>query len=173
VQTVSPQVGSLYGSTDVYVQGEGFDNSTTVSFTDGSNSVPCTVVSAQANQIHCQTQPAAPSVVINSDGVDPTYGRGFAWSPQSATVQQGAIVEWQWGLSELLTTLSYKVQQVTSGYSITPTTGGFDSGNATASGKNKQYFSFEIELEYSIFYLRIFHVSISNNWNILLLVTSC
>ncbi|CAF0819146.1 unnamed protein product [Rotaria sp. Silwood1] len=134
VQTISPQIGSLYGGSDIYVQGEGFDNTTKVSFTDGTNDTSCNVISFQSNQIHCRTENAAPSVIISSNGVDPTYGSGFAWSPQFATVQQGAIVEWQWGSSALLTTLAYKVQQVTNGYSTTPVSGGFDSGNATASG---------------------------------------
>ncbi|CAF4806950.1 unnamed protein product, partial [Rotaria socialis] len=51
VQTISPQIGSYYGGSDVYVQGEGFDNTTIVSFTDGSNDVSCDVVSYQSNQI--------------------------------------------------------------------------------------------------------------------------
>jgi hypothetical protein len=136
VQNISPHVGSLYGGTDVYVQGVGFDNTTTVSFTDGTNNVVCDVVSSQSNQIHCQTEAAAPQVVISSNGVDPTYGSGFAWSPQYATVQQGAVVQWQWGSSALLTTLAYKVQQVANGYATTPLPGGFNSGNASASGKN-------------------------------------
>ncbi|CAF3637436.1 unnamed protein product [Rotaria sp. Silwood1] len=134
VQTISPQVGSLYGGNDIYVQGEGFDNTTTISFTDGTNDVSCNVVSFQSNQILCRPETAAPRVIISSNGVDPTYGSGFAWSPQFATVQQGAIVEWQWGSSALLTTLAYKVQQIANGYSTTPLSGGFDSGNATASG---------------------------------------
>ena len=134
VQTISPQVGSLYGGSDVYVQGQGFDNSTTVAFTDGTDSVACDIKSVQADQIHCQTEAAAPSVVISADGVDPTYGAGFAWSPQYATVQQGAVVEWQWGSSTLLSSLAYKVLQVSNGYSTTLLAGGFDSGNASASG---------------------------------------
>ena len=135
IQTVSPQVGSLYGGSDVYVQGEGFDNTTTVAFTDGSNDVSCNILSYQANQIHCRTEAAAPNVIISSNGVDPTYGSGFAWSPQYANVQQGALVKWQWGSSALLTTLSYKVQQIANSYSTTPLSGGFDSGNGSASGK--------------------------------------
>ncbi|CAF2963963.1 unnamed protein product [Rotaria sp. Silwood2] len=134
VQTISPQIGSLFGGNNIYVQGEGFDNTTRVSFTDGTNDISCNVISFQANQIHCQTESAAPRIIISSNGIDPIYGSGFAWSPQFATVQQGAIVEWQWGSSALLTTLAYKVQQVTNGYSTTPLSGGFDSGNATASG---------------------------------------
>jgi hypothetical protein len=135
VQNVSPQVGSLYGGSNVYVQGEGFDNTTAISFTDGINNATCQVTSVQPNQIQCQTAPAAPLVIITSNGVDPTYGSGFSWSPQYATVQQGAVVQWQWGSSALLSTLAYKVQQVANSYSTTTTSGGFDSGNATASGK--------------------------------------
>ncbi|CAF0745209.1 unnamed protein product [Adineta steineri] len=134
VQTISPQIGSLYGGSDVYVQGAGFDSSTGVSFTDGTNQIPCDIVSVQPNQIHCQTEAAAPRVIISANGVDPTYGNGFAWSPIYATVQQGAVVEWQWGLSALLSSLSYKVVQVANGSTIAPLSGGFDSGNATASG---------------------------------------
>jgi hypothetical protein len=135
VQSVSPQVGSLYGGTNVYIQGEGFDSTTNVSFTDGTNNIPCQITSVQPNQIQCQTEAAAPSVIISASGVDPTYGSGFAWSPQYATVQQGAVVQWQWGLSALLTTLAYKVEQVANGYTTSPLSGGFNSGIATASGK--------------------------------------
>ncbi len=137
VQQVSPQVGSLYGGTDVYVQGQGFDNTTSVNFVGNNVSVPCTVIAFQATQIHCQTTAATPQVTITSNGVDPVNGAGFAWSPQFATVQVGAVVQWQWGSSALLSSITYKVQQVDSGYSTTPTTNGFDSGNATASGKKK------------------------------------
>ncbi len=135
VQAVSPQVGSLYGGTDVYVQGQGFDNSTTVNFTSNSTEIPCNVVSFQSTQIHCQTTSAAPQVNITSNGVDPVYGAGFAWSPQYATVQQGAIVNWQWGSSALLSSINYKVQQVANGYATQALSGGFDSGAASSSGK--------------------------------------
>ncbi len=138
VQAVSPQVGSLYGGTDVYVQGEGFDNSTTVNFTSNSIEVPCNVVSFQSTQIHCQTTSAAPQVNITSNGVDPVYGAGFAWSPQYATVQQGAIVNWQWGSSALLSSINYKVQQVANGYATQALPGGFDSGAASSSGKRER-----------------------------------
>jgi hypothetical protein len=141
VQAVSPQVGSLYGGTDVYVQGEGFDNLTTVNFTSNSIEVPCNVISVQSTQIHCQTTAAAPQVNITSNGVDPTYGAGFAWSPQYATVQQGAVVNWQWGSSALLSSINYKVQQVANGYSTQPLSGGFDSGPASTSGKRELTFN--------------------------------
>lgn len=152
VQSVSPQVGSLYGGSRVFVQGQGFDNSTTVSFTDGANDVACTVKSVQSNQIECETQAAAPQIVISSNGVDPTYGSGFAWSPQLATVQQGAIVQWQWGGSELLQTLKYKVLQVNNSYDTTAASDGFDSGVATASGIELLFCFLEIDRFFFGFY---------------------
>ena len=128
-----------------------------------------TLLPGNANQIHCQTQNAAPSLIISATGVDPTYGIGFAWSPQYATVQQGAIVQWQWGSSALLTTLSYKVQQTANGYTTTSLSGGFDSGSGSASGKK---ILIEI-INYNNIYFRIFFISISKCWNILLLDTRC
>jgi hypothetical protein len=138
VQAVSPQVGSLYGGTDVYVQGVGFDSSTSVNFTSNSIEVPCNIVSFQSTQIHCQTTAAAPQVTITSNGVDPTYGAGFAWSPQYATVQQGAVVTWQWGSSALLSSINYKVQQVANGYDTQALVDGFDSGDASTSGEKEK-----------------------------------
>lgn len=136
VQNISPKVGSLYGGTDVYIQGYGFDETTTVSFTDGSSEYSCSVVSHQNDQVRCRTSAAAPSVIITSNGVDPTYGSGFAWSPQYSTVQQGAVVQWRWGTSSaLLPNLVYRIQQVANSQSTVPYSGGFDSGNGTASGK--------------------------------------
>jgi plastocyanin len=137
VQQVSPQVGSLYGGTNVYVQGQGFDNTTSVNFVGNNVSVPCTVISFQATEIYCQTTAAAPQITITSNGVDPVNGVGFAWSPQYATVQVGAVVQWQWGSSALLSSITYKVQQVDNGYSTTPSIQGFDSGATSASGKEK------------------------------------
>ena len=134
VQQLQPNVGSLYGGTDVYVLGEGFDETTSVSFSDGLSDMPCSIVSYQANQIHCRTNTAAPRVIISSNGSDPTYGSGFAWSPQYATVEQGAVVEWRWGLSPLLSTLNYRVQQIASAQANTAMTGGFDSGTPSSSG---------------------------------------
>ncbi|CAF1415369.1 unnamed protein product [Rotaria magnacalcarata] len=140
IQQVSPQVGSLYGGTDIYIQGEGFNNSTDVSFLDADNrSVPCNIVFTQSSLIHCQMTPSAPEVIITSNGVDPVYGTGFAWSPQYATVQRGAVVTWQWGSSSLLSSLNYKVQQVANAYATDPLPNGFDSGVAMPTGS----FSFQ------------------------------
>ncbi|CAF4446733.1 unnamed protein product, partial [Rotaria magnacalcarata] len=64
---------------------------------------------------------------------------GFAWSPQYATVQRGAVVTWQWGSSSLLSSLNYKVQQVANAYATDPLPNGFDSGVAMPTGS----FSFQ------------------------------
>lgn len=139
IQNIFPQVGSLYGGTDVYIQGEGFDNSSIVTFTDTSNDNAndkiCKIIDVQSNQIHCQTTTALSNVVITSSGTDPIYGKGFAWSPQYVTIQEGTIVEWQWNKSTVLSTIVYKVQQVANGYDTTPLPNGFDSGYPSSFGK--------------------------------------
>lgn len=118
VQTMSPRTGSLYGGTDVHIEGEGFDATTTVSFMKNSTSIPCPIVSYQSNEINCQTISAI-------GGIHFIRSIGFDWSPAYLVVEQGAIVQWQWGSSSLLNQLLYKVQQIPAG---------FDSGNATSQG---------------------------------------
>jgi len=135
IQNISPQVGSLYGGTDVYVQGEGFDSSSIVTFTNDDKQVSCDIISIESNQIHCKTATAASRAIISSNGIDPIYGTGFAWSPRHLTVQQGSIVEWQWSTSALLSTLNYKIQQIENSYDTVAFDGGFDSGIASSSGK--------------------------------------
>ena len=167
VQSIVPQIGSLYGNNYVHVQGQGFDGTTSVSFTDGTTDVPCSVISYQADQIYCRTSAAAPRVIITATTSDSSGSTNAFWSPQTATVQQGAVVEWQWGFSELLWNLAYKVQQVSSAQSTTTVSGGFDSGNATASGKKLYYIKFcRIA---SVSWRRFFYQSISNYRYLLLL----
>lgn len=135
IQTISPQVGSLYGGTDVFVQGEGFDSSSIVTFTGDDNTISCDIISIQSNQIHCKTTTALPRMIVSSNGIDSAYSSGFAWSPQYAVVQQGTIVEWQWNTSVLLSTLNYKIQQIENSYDTIALADGFDSGTASSSGK--------------------------------------
>jgi hypothetical protein len=178
VQNISPQIGSLYGGSDVYIQGEGFDNSSVVTFIDdnNNNNASCTIISIQSNQIHCQTTPAISRFIISSNGTDPIYGSGFAWTPQYVTVEQGTIVEWQWSTSALLSTLAYKVQQVANGYDTVPLLDGFDSGVASSSGKNelKNKVTLSKDIYYFFFIIhRIVFISIPNLRDLLLLDTIC
>jgi hypothetical protein len=138
VQQVSPQVGSAYGGTDIYLNGVGFENGTSVQLRDQNNGIsPCNIISIQSNQIHCQTTLIAPQVTITSYGTHPIYGFGYSWFPIRETVQQGTIVTWYWDSSQLLSPVYYKVQQVDSAYSTTPVPNGFDSGSTTSSGKQQ------------------------------------
>lgn len=136
VQQISPQIGSLYGGTNISVQGDGFDNSTVIQFRDQNNLLfPCNILSIASTQILCQTMPFVSQVIITANGVDPRKGPGFAWSPSRQTIQQGTIVTWQWNSSVVTSPLTYKVLQVVSAYSTQVVAGGFDSGSATVSGK--------------------------------------
>ncbi|CAF3962866.1 unnamed protein product [Rotaria sp. Silwood2] len=134
VQQVFPQVGSLYGGTNVSVQGEGFDNSTIIQFRDQNNFLfPCTIMSIESTQINCRTTSFVSQVTI-TNGIDPIKGFGFAWLPSRQTVQQGTVVTWQWNSPIVTTPLTYKILQVANPYGNQLVTGGFDSGSAIASG---------------------------------------
>ncbi|CAM4971603.1 unnamed protein product [Rotaria socialis] len=144
VQNISPQVGSLYGGTDISVEGEGFDNSTVVRFRDQDNRIlPCSIVSMQSTYINCQTTSLVSQVTITANGVD------FVWSPSRQTVQQGTMVTWQWNSSTRPSRLTYKVLQVENVYSSQPVADGFDSGSATASGS----FSYQFHTIGTYYYL--------------------
>nr|ACD54600.1 fibrocystin-like protein [Adineta vaga] len=135
IQQISPQIGSLYGGSDIYVSGEGFHNSTIIQFRNQNNRLlPCDIMSIQSDQIFCRTPSFVQQVTITADGIDPLYGAGFAWSPQHQTIQQGTIVTWKWDLLANLLTRRYKIQQLDNAYSTIPTVNGFDSGVATSSG---------------------------------------
>lgn len=136
VQQVSPQIGSAYGGTDIYVQGAGFENGTRVQLRDQlNNRTPCDIISMQLSQIHCRTTSITRQATITSNGVHPTYGFGYAWFPAYRTVQQGTNVTWSWSSAQLLVPIYYKIQQVVSAYVEEPLLNGFDSGLATSSGK--------------------------------------
>lgn len=143
VQNISPQVGSLYGGSDIYIQGEGFDNSSIVTFIDdddvnnSNNDVSCNIISIQSTLIHCQTDTAISPVIITANGTDPINGYGFAWSPTNVTIQQGTIIEWQWNASAVSSINVYKVQQVANDTDTEPVVDGFDSGNASLSGRDR------------------------------------
>ncbi|CAF1351069.1 unnamed protein product [Rotaria sordida] len=149
VQEVSPQIGSAYGGTDVYVQGAGFENGTRIQFRHRNNRLfPCNIVSIQSNQIHCQTVSTTGQVTITSNGIHPTYGFGYAWFPSRETVQQGTVVTWYWSSVELRSPVYYKIQQVTNAYSTEPVPNGFDSGSATSSGS----FSYQFDAVGTFYY---------------------
>ncbi|CAF1482209.1 unnamed protein product [Didymodactylos carnosus] len=59
-QEVTPNVGSLYRGSDVYVQDQGFGSNTVVTF----GAAPCTVLEVNFTRIHCKTTSAAPAVLL-------------------------------------------------------------------------------------------------------------
>ncbi|CAF3595884.1 unnamed protein product [Rotaria sordida] len=141
IQQISPQVGSAYGGTDIYLNGKGFENGTRIQLRDRNNRIaPCNILSVQSNQIHCRITSPSRQVTITSYGTHPTYGFGYSWFPIRETVQQGTIVTWYWDSTQLLSPVYYKVQQVANAYSTTPVPSGFDSGPVTSSGSFSHQF---------------------------------
>lgn len=136
IQEIWPHIGSAYGGTDIYVNGDGFVNGTRVQLRDSNNQLfPCNIISIQLNQIHCQTTSFSNQAIITSNGIHPTYGFGYAWLPIRLTIAQSTNVTWYWDSSQLSTPVYYKIQQVQNESSTEPVQNGFDSGQATRSGK--------------------------------------
>ena len=135
IQQVVPQIVSLYGGTDVYVQGKGLDNEVTVNFRDQADQLyPCEMVTNSTSTIHCRTVAFVKKITITADGVHPIYGPGFAWSTRRQAVEQGTIVTWNWSTSQSLLNLTYNVQELANAYSTEALTDGFNSGSATSFG---------------------------------------
>ncbi|UJR08495.1 hypothetical protein I4U23_012761 [Adineta vaga] len=135
IEKIFPQIGSLYGGNDVYIYGNGFNNSTNIQFrTENNRLSPCNIISILSNKIHCQTTSFAQQITITADGVHPLYGSNFSWSSPHQVVQLGTIVTWIWNSSAIFLPRRYKIQQVMNAYSTQPSVNGFDSGIATTSG---------------------------------------
>ena len=172
VQQVSPQVGSAYGGTDVYIQGAGFENGTLVQLRDQLNALsPCDIISVQSSQIHCRTTPITRQAIITSNGIHPTYGFGYAWLPAYRTVQQGTNVTWSWSSAQLLRPVYYKVQQLDGPYSEEPLLNGFDSGLASSVGECELYWANHVCNNLDCY--RYLFIPIRRIRYILLLVTEC
>jgi hypothetical protein len=135
LQHISPQIGSIHGGTRLSIQGQGFDNTTQVRFRDDNNrEYPCPTQSITSTIIQCQTVSFQADVMIEPTGVHPTFGYGYGWSLSHVTVEQGTRVSWHWNSSNQIHPLQYKIQQVSSAYSIDPLSNGFDSGPSTTTG---------------------------------------
>ena len=141
VQEISPQLGSAYGGNEISLNGVGFENGTRVQLRNRENqTAPCNIISIQSTQIQCQTTKITQQVNITSFGTHPTYGFGYSWFPIRQTVEQGTLVQWSWDSSQLLTPVTYQLQQVDSAYGNTPTPSGFDSGSPTSAGSFSHQF---------------------------------
>ena len=60
-------------------------------------------------------------------------GSGYAWSKSYLVINSGDTVKWSWSAPNLVTGVTYQIQQVADAASQNPT--GFSSGSSSASGK--------------------------------------
>lgn len=135
VRKISPQTGSLFGGTDVYIDGYGFDNRTRVGlWASNEEIIPCQIVFSSIERIQCITSSTARQMIIEPTGVHPIDGIGFEWLPKLAVVEQGTVVTWKWNAPSMSKLLSYKIQQLANINDVTPLADGFNSGEATSIG---------------------------------------
>ncbi|KAL6460366.1 hypothetical protein MHYP_G00303320 [Metynnis hypsauchen] len=134
VSGLSPQQGSLYGGTTVTITGSGFspdltDNTVTLGGTR------CEVTAAWAHQLECVTQIDEQTYIVTNQGIDPSYGQGYAWSPSTVIVSVGDTVVWTWNAPDFVPGLGYRVFSVASPSSTEFDGVAFNSGNTkTATG---------------------------------------
>ncbi|KAI5615922.1 fibrocystin-L precursor [Silurus asotus] len=138
---VSPQHGSLYGGTKLTITGSGFspvleDNAVTLGDT------VCKVTAASDNQLQCVVQKENQTYTVTNQGIDPTYGQGYAWSPTTVLASVGDTVVWIWQAPAFVQGLGYRVFSVDNPSSTEYNGVSFNSGNSkTANGFFSYYFT--------------------------------
>ncbi|KAI5091821.1 fibrocystin-L precursor, partial [Silurus meridionalis] len=138
---VSPQHGSLYGGTKLTITGSGFspvleDNAVTLGDT------VCKVTAASDNQLQCVVQKKNQTYTVTNQGIDPTYGQGYAWSPTTVLASVGDTVVWIWQAPAFVQGLGYRVFSVDNPSSTEYNGVSFNSGNSkTANGFFSYYFT--------------------------------
>ncbi|KAG7317211.1 hypothetical protein KOW79_019509 [Hemibagrus wyckioides] len=129
VTDVSPQHGSLFGGTTVTITGSGFspvleDNKVTLGDT------VCKVTAVSINQLQCVTQMPKQTYTVTNQGIDPTFGQGYAWSPATVIASVGDTVIWRWQAPAFVQGLGYRVFSVDNPSSTVFDGVTFNSGNS-------------------------------------------
>ena len=100
VTDLSPKMGSLIGGTQLTITGEGFpspDSCSDITIRMGE-SYTCEVKECANDYLICETRRVTEIKYIRNQGVHPTYGFGYKWSPTMTKVHPGDKVVWQWSL---------------------------------------------------------------------------
>ncbi|XP_052060298.1 fibrocystin-L-like isoform X3 [Mytilus californianus] len=136
VTDIYPTQGSLYGGSLVTVFGRGFGtNASLVDISFGA--YKCQIQDIADTELTCLTSTTAKTHVVTNQGSHSTYGAGFAWDQLTLTVEEGDTINWQWSLSTNGYTLGvYQSDNITA---TADKSGGFSSGDASASGSYKYH----------------------------------
>ena len=99
VTGVSPPTGSLMGGTRLTISGEGFTNAFCANITVSLGpSYSCEMVECTDSHLICETRRNYETRYIRNQGIHPTYGFGYRWSPIKTKIHPGDTVVWQWSL---------------------------------------------------------------------------
>jgi plastocyanin len=103
-------------------------------------SISCPIVKCTATAINCITADAYTIFEIDNYGTNQDLGTGYAWNRPYLTIKSGDWVSWTWSPPNLVTGLTYRVQQVQDAASTTSVIG-FSSGKPSSTGSYKHQFN--------------------------------
>ncbi|XP_066276424.1 fibrocystin-L-like [Branchiostoma lanceolatum] len=137
VTGMSPSRGSLSGGTLVGISGEGFSTDVeehAVMFGD----TVCEVLSSSSTEVWCRMMSTGRRHIVDNNGVHPNYGKGYAWSQSTLTIEEGDTVDWSW--SSPTRGVGFAVMQTT-GSDGQLLQNGFSSGPKTSQGSYSYTFN--------------------------------
>ncbi|CAL1525941.1 unnamed protein product, partial [Lymnaea stagnalis] len=133
VTGMSPQFGSLYGGTDLFITGRGFSTNTSVmNVSVGPHK--CDISEISQTSIKCRIANTGKRIDISATGVHKVYGRGYAWDKDPITIAVGDYITWHWETPQYVSDMSYSVQQTATPSDFQNMPGGFSSGPNSRKG---------------------------------------
>ena len=84
----------------LFLAGEGFpslENCSDITIRLG-DSYTCEVTECANDYLICETKRITEIKYIRNQGVHPTYGFGYKWSPVTTKIYPGDTIIWQWSL---------------------------------------------------------------------------
>ncbi|CAL1548484.1 unnamed protein product, partial [Lymnaea stagnalis] len=133
VTGMSPQFGSLYGGTDLFITGRGFSTKTAImNVSVGPHK--CDISEISQTSIKCRIANTGKRIDISATGVHKVYGQGYAWDKDPVMIGVGDYITWHWETPQYVSDVSYSVQQTATPSDFQNMPGGFSSGPNTRKG---------------------------------------
>ncbi|CAL1525942.1 unnamed protein product [Lymnaea stagnalis] len=133
VTGMSPQFGSLYGGTDLFITGRGFSTNTSVmNVSVGPHK--CDISEISQTSIKCRIAKTGKHIDVSATGVHKIFGYGYAWDKDPITIEVGDHITWHWETPQYVSDIGYSIQQTATPFDLASLPGGFNSGPKTRKG---------------------------------------
>ncbi|XP_074660960.1 fibrocystin-L-like [Tubulanus polymorphus] len=133
VDAVSPLFGSLYGGSEITIEGNGFNANLSrneIKFGD----VPCRAISVSGTTLMCRLEYAGKTHRVDNLGDSPDFGVGYKWTPQRLNISTGDKVRWNWQPPQPDVEVEFMVCQTKTIVDEECLDGGFRSGRGRVGG---------------------------------------